>query len=69
MNKSTSVVTGLKPLVDGPAFRAVYPFGKTRFFEDLKSGLIPPPVRLSRRKSLWRREDVERVLARLMSIE
>lgn len=38
--------------------------GTTKFYNDIKSGMIPPPVKFGR-VSLWRVSDVKALLSRI----
>jgi predicted DNA-binding transcriptional regulator AlpA len=47
------------------AFRAELGIGHTKYHEDIKKGLIPPPVSLGPRSKGHPEEDLELVIARL----
>lgn len=44
---------------------AVIPVGKTCWWEGVKSGRYPKPVKLSQRCTAWRAEDIRQLIARL----
>lgn len=66
-NPSSCALSGLKPLLRTRDLLAVLPFGKSKLYAEIASGRFVAPVKVSRRMSLWRREDVETYLDRLVS--
>jgi predicted DNA-binding transcriptional regulator AlpA len=47
-----------------PSVLAVYPVGRTHWYEGVKSGKYPQPVRLGPRKVAWRAEDIRALIAK-----
>jgi len=47
----------------------VIPVGKTCWWEGVKSGRFPKPVKLSRRCTAWRAEDIRELVKRIGSAE
>ncbi len=45
-----------------PPIPAIIPVCKSTWYEGVKSGRYPKPVRLSRRSSAWRVEDIRRLI-------
>ncbi len=43
----------------------VIPLGKTSWWEGVKSGCFPKPVKLSERCTAWRAEDIRALITRL----
>ena len=43
----------------------VIPLGKTCWWEGVKSGRFPKPIKLSERCTAWRVEDIRELIARL----
>jgi predicted DNA-binding transcriptional regulator AlpA len=69
MNKSVTEVfmhtipeTGFVRL---PQVLAVIPVGKTCWWEGVKSGRYPKPVKLSKRCTAWKAEDIHTLIRRL----
>jgi len=48
-----------------PQILAVIPVGKTNWWEGVKEGRFPPPVKLSPRCTAWRAEDIRALIDRL----
>lgn len=48
-----------------PQVLAVIPVGRSTFWERVKSGEYPKPVKLSERTSAWRVEDIRALIKRL----
>lgn len=47
-----------------PAVLAVYPISKSVWWQGVKDGLFPRPVKLSARTSAWRVEDIRALIER-----
>jgi len=45
-----------------PPIPAIIPVCKTTWYKGVKSGRYPKPVRLSKRSSAWRVEDIRRLI-------
>ncbi|MCF6250331.1 MAG: AlpA family phage regulatory protein [Methylococcaceae bacterium] len=45
-----------------PPIPAIIPVCKSTWYEGVKSGRYPKPVRLSRRSSAWRVEDIRKLI-------
>ncbi len=45
--------------------QSVIPIGKTCWWEGVKSGRFPKPVKLSRRCTAWRAEDIHALIKQL----
>lgn len=45
-----------------PPIPALFPVGKTTWWEGVKSGLYPQPVKIGRRCTAWRVEDIRFLL-------
>lgn len=43
----------------------VIPLGKTSWWEGVKSGRFPPPVKLSARCTAWKAEDIHHLIKQL----
>lgn len=43
------------------------PIGKTTFYRWIKMGIVPPPVIIGHRISMWRRQEIHELLRRLPS--
>jgi len=52
-----------------PQVLAVIPIGKTQFWEGIKTGKFPAPVKLGVRTTAWRVEDIRALIARMGSGE
>ena len=48
-----------------PQVLSVIPLGKTCWWEGVKSGRFPKPIKLSERCTAWRAEDIRDLIARL----
>ena len=48
-----------------PAVLRVIPLGKTCWWEGVRSGRFPKPVKLSARCTAWRAEDIRELIQRL----
>lgn len=48
-----------------PEVLSVIPIGKTCWWEGVKSGRYPKPVKLSKRCTAWRAEDIHLLIQRL----
>jgi len=48
-----------------PQVLSVIPLGKTCWFDGVKSGRFPKPVKLSARCTAWRAEDIRDLITRL----
>jgi len=48
-----------------PQGLSVIPLGKTCWWEGVKSGRFPKPIKLSERCTAWRAEDIRDLIARL----
>ncbi len=48
-----------------PQILHVIPLGKTNWWEGVKSGRFPKPVKLSPRCTAWRAEDIHRLIKAL----
>lgn len=63
---SSCSLHGAKPLLRTRDVLAFLPFGKSKWYEEIHAGRAPAPLRASRRMALYRREDVEAYLDRLI---
>lgn len=43
----------------------VFPVSKTRWWEGVKQGIYPAPVKLSKRTKAWRVDDIKQLIERL----
>lgn len=62
---STPQLNGQLPeegLLRLPDVRALYPVGKTTWYEGIKRGTYPPPVRIGRKASAWRVEHIRELI-------
>lgn len=66
-NPPSCSLSGVKPLLRTRDVLAIVPFGKSKLHTEIKAGRFVAPVRASRRMALYRREDVEAYLDRLIS--
>jgi prophage regulatory protein len=48
-----------------PQVLSVIPLGKTCWWEGVKSGRFPKPIKLSARCTAWRAEDIRQLIAQL----
>ncbi len=48
-----------------PQVLAVIPVSKTRFWQGIKDGRFPAPVKLGTRTSAWRVEDIRALIAKI----
>jgi predicted DNA-binding transcriptional regulator AlpA len=48
-----------------PQVLSVIPLGKTSWWEGVRSGRFPKPIKLSARCTAWRAEDIRDLIARL----
>lgn len=48
-----------------PQVLAVIPVSKTQFWEGIKTGRFPAPIKLGQRTTAWRVEDIRALIARL----
>lgn len=46
-----------------PEVLAIIPVSRATWYEGIKKGRFPAPVKLGPRVSLWRRSDIERLVA------
>jgi predicted DNA-binding transcriptional regulator AlpA len=44
---------------------SMLPIGKTSFLESVKSGKFPQPLRLTPRRPVWRKSDIDSLLSAL----
>ena len=59
---------GAKPLLRTRDVLAYLPFGKSKLYEEIHAGRFVAPLKTSSRMALYRREDVEAYLGRLMEV-
>lgn len=52
-----------------PQVLSVIPLGKTCWWEGVRSGRFPKPVKLSARCTAWRAEDIRELIKRLSETE
>jgi len=45
-----------------PQVLALYPVGKTSWYNGIANGRYPKPVKLSERSSAWRMEDIQKLI-------
>ena len=50
-----------------PQVLALFPVGRSSFYAGIKKGLYPAPVKLGKRTSAWRAEDIAELFTRLSS--
>jgi len=55
-------VTGFLRL---PQILAIFPIGKSTWWEGCRTGRFPKPVKLSSRTTVWRAEDIAALVERL----
>lgn len=48
---------------------AVFPVGRTSWYEGVKSGRYPKPIKLGKRKVAWKAEDIRALIAKTGSGE
>ena len=48
-----------------PQILAIFPIGKTTWWEGCRTGRFPKPVKLSARTTVWRAEDIAALVQRL----
>lgn len=53
------------PLLKLPEVLALYPVSRAGWYQGVKDGRYPAPVKLGVRSVAWRRTDVERLIASL----
>lgn len=63
---SSCSLHGAKPLLRTRDVLAFLPFGKSKLYEEIHAGRFVAPVKASSRMALYRREDVESYLDRLI---
>jgi predicted DNA-binding transcriptional regulator AlpA len=56
-------IIGRKATATEPAIPALIPIAKSAWWEGIKEGRFPPPIKLSRRAVAWRSEDIAAVIA------
>lgn len=64
---SSCSLHGAKPLLRTRDVLAFLPFGKSKLYEEIQSGRFVAPIKPSSRMALYRREDVESYLDRLIA--
>ncbi len=64
--KSTLPETGYVRL---PVILAHIPVGKSTWWAGVKSGHFPQPVKMGARVTMWRAEDIRRLIADLAALE
>ena len=50
-----------------PPIHAIIPVSKSSWWEGIKKGIYPKPIKLSERTTAWRWEDIHELIARLNS--
>lgn len=53
------------PLLRLPDVLAMFPISRSSWYEGVRTGRYPPPVKLGARTVAWRRADLEALLERL----
>ena len=48
-----------------PQILAVIPVGKTQFWEGIKTGKFPEPIKLGPRTTAWRVDDIRALITRM----
>lgn len=48
-----------------PQLLAIFPVSRSAFYAGIKKGIYPAPVKLGRRTSAWRIEDINELMKRL----
>ena len=69
--KITSLISPLpkEGFVRLPQVLAVIPFSKTQFWEGIKTGKYPSPIKLGPRTTAWRVEDIRGLIERFATQE
>ena len=69
--KITSLISPLpkEGFVRLPQVLAVIPVSKTQFWEGIKTGKYPPPIKLGPRTTAWRVEDIRGLIERFATQE
>ena len=44
---------------------ALLPIGRTTFYEGIRSGLYPKPIRLGKRTAAWREDELNEYISRM----
>jgi prophage regulatory protein len=63
MTTTKSAATG--PLLRLPEVLAMFPISRSGWYEGVRTGRYPTPVKLGARAVAWRREDLQALLASL----
>ncbi len=63
MTTTKSAATG--PLLRLPEVLAIFPISRSSWYEGVRTGRYPRPVKLGARTVAWRRADLEALLERL----
>lgn len=58
-----SQIIGRKATATEAAIPALIPVAKTAWWEGVRDGHFPPPIKLTRRAVAWRSEDIAAVIA------
>lgn len=63
MNKSCELNSmPLEGYVRLPAVLAFLAIGKTAFYQGIKNGIFPEPIKLTKRTSVWRASDIRKIV-------
>ena len=63
MNKTS--LSSLSPLLRLPDVLRRYPVSRTSWYDGIKLGMYPAPVRLGKRTVAWRESEIEALIQRL----
>ena len=63
MNKTS--LPSLSPLLRLPEVLRRYPVSRTSWYDGIKLGMYPAPVRLGKRTVAWRESEIEALIQRL----
>ena len=63
MNKTS--LTSFSPLLRLPDVLRRYPVSRTTWYDGIKLGMYPAPVRLGKRTVAWRESEIEALIQRL----